>query len=146
MLPHDNWPIEQEQPGSTVQTDGNRLNECASHVDEYAAGRSILAKNTYELWGKGGTAPALVMASDSQHTSEVPEKVFRSILKKSHSPHEAMRLLLERQYCTAEGPHYVGEPMFSIDFYPGECAKVVRAIFPAHITHDTRPRIQSVRR
>ncbi|MBC8737397.1 hypothetical protein F6X40_11335 [Paraburkholderia sp. UCT31] len=76
-----------------------------------------------------GSIPSVILFSNSSHETESPEEFFRAAVERTGNFQTTLTLaLLQAAYTTdsANGRHRAGEPMFSVDLYPGYSEKVLR--------------------
>lgn len=83
----------------------------------------------YEVLGEDGTQPAVIFFSNSHHDSEDPQKVFAKLVKKMAGVRALVAAVLAVNYQTSNRGHRAGDPMFSIDLYPGDREFVVKAVY-----------------
>lgn len=77
-----------------------------------------------------GAQPSVILFSNSHHTKEDPEQVFRDAVEKvGAAPTALTSVLLQKRYQTSDRGHRAGDPMFTVDLYPDDREKVLRVDF-----------------
>lgn len=77
-----------------------------------------------------GARPSVILFSNSHHSKEDPEQIFRETVDKiGAAPSVLTAVLLQKRYQTTDRGHRAGDPMFTVDLYPDDREKVLRVDF-----------------